>query len=353
MRRGHFESLRPVCPLCRAATLAVTHVAREADHDVLEGILGCTNPDCQREYPIVDGIPIIVAAIRGWLAANPLQLLQRDDLSPALESLVGDVLGPGSPYDTLRHQIGIYAADHYESHSAAQLLNRAIALSGRRALSPANLSNEIPPSAPTLDIGCSVGGTTFALAHRLGTLTLGIDLNFAMLRVASRALREGRIRYARRSVGLVHERRELTIDLPARELVDFWCCDAAALPFADATFATASALNIIDCVPAPRALITECARVLQQGGSAFFSTPYDWTPTATPVEQWLGGHSQRGPDRGAAEPVLCALLSQHFDIVGEEENVPWRLRLHDRSAIDYLVHLIVAQKRTNDVSSRA
>jgi SAM-dependent methyltransferase/uncharacterized protein YbaR (Trm112 family) len=339
VRREHFESLRPVCPLCRVATLAVTHVAREADDDLLEGILGCTSPDCQREYPIVDGIPVIVAAIRGWLAANPLQVLQRDDLSPSLESLFGDVLGPGSPYDTLRHQVGIYAANHYESDSATQFIDRAINLSGRRALSPAVL-----PVAPAIDIGCSVGGTTFAFAERVGRLTVGVDLNFAMLRVASRALREGHVRYARRSVGLVHERREVTIELPARDLVDFWCCDAAALPFADGTFSTASALNIIDCVAAPQDVVAECARVLQHGGEAFVSTPYDWTPTATPVEQWLGGHSQRGPDRGAAEPALRALLSRHFEIVAEEENVPWRLRLHDRSAIDYLVHLIIARR---------
>src|SRR5437870_7727525 len=97
-------------------------VIRERDgdvgRDVIEGIAACTNADCLREYPIVDGIPIFVANIRAWLTANPLQLLARDDLSPEIESLIGDVLGPGSAYDTLRHHVGIYAESDPLDHDA-------------------------------------------------------------------------------------------------------------------------------------------------------------------------------------------------------------------------------------------
>ena len=323
MKRGHLAALRPVCPVCRAAPVAFSTVIQETGEDVLEGILGCTNPECLREYPVIDGIPILVAAIRGWLAANPLQVLGRDDLSAELESLLGDVLGAGSEFDALRQQVGIYAESHYGQ--------------------PERLSY-VSGSGPAIDIGCSVGGTTFALASRVNQLTVGVDLNFAMLRVASRALREGRVRYDRRRVGIVYDRREFAVDLPSRELVDFWCCDAAALPFAEVTFGLASALNILDCVPAPREVVAECARVLQRGAQAVFSTPYDWSANATPVEQWLGGHSQRGAHHGAAEPMLRAVLAEHFEVVSEKENVPWRLRVHERSAMDYLVHRIVARR---------
>lgn len=329
MKRGHLAALRPVCPVCRAASVDVGTVIREANGDVLEGILNCTNPECLREYPIVDGIPILVAAIRSWLSANPLQLLQRSDLSPELESLIGDALGPGSAFDTLRQHVGIYAADHYEGDSAVRLLSRDLDARG----------------GPVLDIGCSVGGTTFALASRFERLTVGVDLNFAMLRVASDVLRSGRARYSRRRVGLAYEPRRLAVEPAHRELVDFWCCDAAALPFASETFGFASVLNLIDCVASPADVVAECARVLRPGGTALFSTPYDWTPSATPVEQWLGGHSQRGANRGAAEPVLRALLARHFDVAAEEEHVPWRVRVHERSVMEYLVHVVVAARR--------
>lgn len=332
MRRAHFATLQPVCPVCRTAPLAIATVIRESDDDVLEGILTCTNDDCLREYPIIDGIPILVAAIRAWLAANPLQVLGRDDLSPEIESLIGDVLGPGSAYDTLRQHVGIYAAGHYESDAAVQLLDRALQL--------------VAPSAegPAIEIGCSVGRTTFALAERLGQLTLGIDLNFGMLRVASRALRESRVRYGRRRVGVVYDRRDVAIDPPARELVDFWCCDASVLPFTDGTFALAASLNVIDIVAQPAVALSECARVLRSGGTALIATPYDWSPTATPVEHWLGGHSQRGANRGASEPLLRRLLAPNFEILAEEPHVPWRLRLHERSSVDYEVHVVVGRR---------
>jgi SAM-dependent methyltransferase/uncharacterized protein YbaR (Trm112 family) len=321
VRREHFAALRPVCPLCRAQ-LTISVVVREAEDDLLEGILGCTNAACLREYPIVDGIPVLVGPIRAWLAANPLQLLQRDDLSPEMESLIGDVLGPGSPYDTLRQQVSIYAEND------------------------ATLVEHVPPigDGPILDIGCAVGGTTFALARRFDRMVLGVDLNFAMLRVASRALREGRLTYARRRVGLVYDRRE--VDVTPSALVDFWCCDASALPFPDATFALATSLNLVDVVGDPRGAIAECARVVRPGGKAVFSTPYDWTPTATPVEHWLGGHSQRGGHGGASEPVFRALLAESFAIESEQRGVPWRLRLHDRSSIEYLVHVLAGARFT-------
>ena len=327
MRRTHFEALRPICPLCRGA-LAISHAIREADGDVLEGILVCGG--CAREYPVIDGIPVIVGAIRAWLSASPLQILLRDDLSAEVESLLGDVLGPGSPFDTQRHHVGMYADDHYGGGSAVALLDRAL--------------GEIP-DGPALDTGCATGGTTFHLAQKTGALTIGIDLNFAMLRVASGVLREGRVRYARRRVGLVYDRRDDAVDAASRELVDFWCCDAAALPFPDATFALAASINVLDCTPAPHTTVAELARVLRPGGKAIVSTPYDWAPTATPVEHWLGGHSQRGPHEGSAEPLLRELLSSELEIENEEARVPWRLRLHERSTIEYDVHVIVGRRR--------
>jgi SAM-dependent methyltransferase/uncharacterized protein YbaR (Trm112 family) len=324
VRRSHFEALHPVCPLCRAA-LAIGTSIRESDGDVLEGILLCGG--CGREFPIVDGIPVIVGPIRTWLAANPLQLLMRDDLSPQIESLIGDVLGPGSPYDLLRQHTGMYADDHYRAGSAASLIDGIDVAAG-----------------PVLDLGCATGGTTFQLAQKSGAMTLGIDLNFAMLRVASRVLREGRVRYARRRIGVVYDRRDEAIDLPARELVDFWCCDAGALPFDDAIAGTAASVNVIDCNTSPQQSVAELARVVRPGGLAIISTPYDWSPSATPYENWIGGHSQRGPHEGAAEPLLRDLVAAHFTIVREETDVPWRVRLHHRSAVDYRVHLLVAKR---------
>lgn len=335
MRRSHFDELHPVCPVCRQSALAISSVIREFEGDVLEGILVCGNAECRREYPIIDAIPVIVGAIRAWLTANPLQILTRRDLSSDIESLLGDVLGPESPFDVQRQQVGMYTSDHYDSEpeggSAAAVLERGLG------------SLRLSIDGPCLDVGCSVGRTTFALAGRLRRPTVGIDLNFAMLRVASDALRDQRVRYARRSVGLVYEHRDIGLRMPARELVDFWCCDATALPFSDATFAVTSSINVVDCLSSPATGIAELTRVTRPGGLAIVSTPYDWSPGATPVEQWLGGHSQRSESRGASEPVLRSLMSRHFEIIDEDAHVPWHVRLHDRATAQYDVHVVVGR----------
>jgi SAM-dependent methyltransferase len=309
VRRGHFEALQPLCVVCHQARVTIG-----GDGDVIQGIATCTNDDCLREYPIVDGIPIFVANIRAWLSANPLQLLGRTDLSPEIESLIGDVLGPGSAYDTLRQQIGIYAGAE-------------------------PIAVDVPEAdGPAIDIGCAVGTSTFTLAKQMSRqLTVGVDLNFAMLRAASQG------HYARRRVGLVYERVERTV--PRSELVDFWCCDAANLPFAAGTFALAQSINVIDCMTAPRDALAEIARALRPGGTAVIATPYDWSSSATPVEQWLGGHSQRGTHRGASEPVLHRILAEvGLEVVSEQPSVPWRLRLHERSTAEYTVHVVTARR---------
>src|SRR5207244_13600015 len=112
----------------------------------------------------------------------------------------------------------------------------------------------------------------------------------------------------------------------ARDLVDFWCCDATTLPFAPATFAFAQSINVIDCLAAPRDALAEMARVLRPGATALIATPYDWSPSATPVEQWLGGHSQRGALGGASEPVLRRLLDEvGLSVLSEARAVRRRL----------------------------
>jgi SAM-dependent methyltransferase len=176
-----------------------------------------------------------------------------------------------------------------------------------------------------------------------------------MLRAASRVLHRGEVRFPRRRVGVVYDRRSFAVELPGAERVDFWACDAQALPFADGTFAAAASLNLIDCVASPADAVASLAGVLAPGGKALVATPYDWSPGATQVEAWLGGHSQRGEEGGASEPALRRLLSSGgvdprggLRIVAEEPALPWRVRLHERSAVDYRVHLVAVEKETEE-----
>ncbi len=353
MRPGHLEALGPVCPVCRTGEtnrLALVSVFEEEDCQVVQGLLRCPNPGCQREYPILDGIPLLIANLRGYMAGAIDQIDAREDLDPAIEGLLGDCCGPGSSYDTTRQHLSTYAWDHYgdldpaetgepRPGSVLRVLERGLELAGGL------------PEGPVLDLGCAVGRSSFALAAGGDRLVLGVDLSFPMLRLASEVLRRGRVRYPRRRVGIVYDRREIPVSFPGSEVVDFWGCDALDLPFPDGTFAAIVALNVLDCVASPHDLLASLPRLLKPGGKAILSTPYDWSPRATPIEAWLGGHSQRSENAGASEPVLRALLTpgahpasiEGLQIVAEERDLPWRVRMHERSSVEYRVDVVVVE----------
>lgn len=256
--------------------LRLASVLREQGDIVLEGALHCSNSQCQREYPIIDGIPLILTGLREYVVNNMLPILRREDLHPTTETILGDCLGPGSAWDAIRYQLSCYAWEHYgshdpqEAHSVPQpgttlaLLNRGLELCGAS------------PVGPILDVGCSVGGMSFALAQRSSELILGVDLNFAMLGVAQQVLQNGCVSYPRRRIGAVFDWREFPVPLANPENVDFWCCDATSLPWSRSQFALATALNVLDCVSAPVELLQSLARVLNPGGRLIVATPYDW-----------------------------------------------------------------------------
>jgi SAM-dependent methyltransferase/uncharacterized protein YbaR (Trm112 family) len=364
LRRSHLESLAPLCPVCRTrgaeSPIALADIYREEGEQVVEGALRCTDPGCLSEFPILDGIPLLLPNLRAYVAGSIDQIYPRTDLSAAMESLLGDCCGPGSAFDITRQHLSTYAWDHYADLDPEEVPGDSTAAPGSalRVLARAlSLAGDLPPG-PILDLGCGPGRTSFALANQGVTRcqVLGVDLGFPLLRLASTVLRQAQMRYPRRRVGGVYDRRDFPVRLAGSEAVDFWACDASALPFSDGTFAAIVALNVLDCVPSPYDLLAALPRLLAPGGKALLTCPYDWSPGATPVEAWIGGHSQRGPAQGASEPALRALLTpgthpaaiQGLRIVAEEESVPWRVRLHERSAVDYRVHLMVVRREERE-----
>jgi len=356
MRRLHFDALRPVCPRCRLERqvenpLRLAEVLREDAGHIIEGVLHCSDPECYLEYPIVDGIPLLVANLRQFIADNVHHLTARDDLSETIEGMLGDGAGPGTGFDATRQQLSTYTWDHYADLDPDEPQPEFGPGAVTRCLAHGLELLDGKVEGPVLDLGCAVGRTAFALADITHQPVLGLDINLPMLRVAQRALRSGVVRYPRRRVGIVYDRREFPVRFPASDQVDFWACDALALPFVPGSFGLASAINVLDCVNSPRDFLNAMGQMLRAGGSAVLTTPYDWSPAATPLAGWIGGHSQRGPGRGAAEPFLKTLLTpgahpysvDGLHMVGELADVPWHARLHDRSTVAYRVHTVAAK----------
>jgi SAM-dependent methyltransferase/uncharacterized protein YbaR (Trm112 family) len=356
VRRSHFSAFAPHCPSCAAkAALGLSYVGAERGDDVLAGILVCGNPACRHEYPILDGIPVIVPTLGPLLAERGVELLLRDDLDPLLESVFGDAIGAGTWFDVLRQTVSTYAWDGWADFDPGEAATASGPHPGaaRRCLARLEYLAGDGAAGKIFDLGCGVGRTSFDLAERHpDALVLGVDIGLALLRLARGAL-AGRVSYARRRIGLVYDRRSFPVAAPGGR-VDFWGCDAAALPFAAGSADLVAALNLLDCVAAPAHLLTAMADLLRPGGRLLLATPYDWSTRATQPESWIGGHSQRGPDGGAGEPFLRALLTEGahrqsvagLRLLGEDTDFPWQTRLHDRSFVQYATHLVALQKST-------
>lgn len=346
MRIELFEALEPVCPSCLHASqtespLVIAERVEMRANLLWHGILHCSNPSCWMEFPVISGVPIVTADPHETIRRAESQILARTDLPPALTGILGDALGQGTAFDRDRQHINLYATSHFadwtgeEPAALPAIIDRALAATGDSDL-----------QGPAIDLGCSVGRGAWALAAT-GRRVLGVDLNFAMLRLAQQLLLEGRAVYDRRRIGLIYDPVEITVpDDAATDRIDFWAADCIALPLRAGSFALAGAVNLVDCIAAPTNMLHEAARVLAPGAGAFFTTPYDWAETATEKAAWMGGHSGRGPLDGAGEQVLTATLAQAgLEVLSEEQDVPWELRIHARSVMHYSLHMVACRKR--------
>ena len=312
MRRQHLHAFRPVCPACRGEALTLRADVEAAD-EVLDGFLDYRS--CGADYPILAGVPVIVPDPRTFLANNLLLATSRDVPEP-LSAWLGRACGQGSAWDANRQHLSSYGADHYgpDGGRAIRLLDAARPPGGRLAL----------------DLGCGPGATSHALAddHQL---VLGVDLHLGLLRLAHQVLHTGVARFPVRTSGLGYRLVEAEVHLRQPERVDFWCCDATALPFADASVDTATSLNLVDCVPSPTLHLQELHRVLAPGGHATLATPFDWAPHVTPPAHWLDGDGLVG-----ALPEGLELRSR--------QDAPWGVFIHDRRTSSYEALLLALQK---------
>jgi SAM-dependent methyltransferase len=358
MRIAHFDALRPICPRCRrlgtTAQLAILLIEAEAEEDIESGILSCQA--CGAEYPILDGLPIIVPDVRRYIQDNLFYLLARTDLPAAVESLIGDAAGPGSGLDSIRQHVSSYVWDHWADRDPAGpgpvpdgIAPGAIVRTLTEGL---GMADGAIPDGPILDIGCAAGRTVAELAERTGRMVLGIDISIPLARCGRRAVAANRVDYGLRRTGLVYERRGYPagVGSDSRRRADIWICDTLALPFRNGTFGLATALNVVDCMTDPRTGLVEVARVLGRDAPAVLSVPFDWSGQVTPPEAWLGGHSQRAAHGGDPVAILDMLLSDGSLAAGglrrvtPAQDVPWHVRLHDRSCMKYSAHLVVARK---------
>lgn len=362
MRVSLFESLQPVCPICLhgngisdARLRLLQSFSTSGDH-IVQGILRCPREECCAEFPIIDGVPILVRDVQRYISENIQAIAERSDLHPALESLIGDCCGQGTVWDLQRQHLSCYGWDHFGDcvetpFPPDQAIDMGLTSPGSvRALLRALCEmKDLSHSGPILDIGCGCGRTTLDLAFSTEKAVVGIDLQFPLVRLASQILRTGAGRFPLRHTGIVYRDTPIVWSGSLPDNVDYWVANILEPPFSNSLFSECFGLNVLDAVSSPAHLLVMIDRLLQPHGVARLSCPYDWSSLATPAIGWVGGHSQRADHRGDGPTVLRSWLQSQRDIdlriLGEIARVPWVLRLHSRSAIHYTSHLLCLEKK--------
>lgn len=323
----HLAAFRPRCVSCGAQGPFEHH-----GDLATQGRLICA---CGREIPVLDGVPLWVRDLPGFVQRSMLHVMGRSDVDDDTLSWITDCAGPESAVFHTRSHRSTYAWDHWGPESSVAALTRALL----------ELDQDLPPG-PLLDVGCAMGRASLELHRGTGRPVLGVDLNLDLLRCGQTALRTGHLDTHLRQSGVVFTPWRATCAGPS-DHVDLWAADATALPLADQSVAGVCALNLLDSIDQPWALLQECARVLRPGGLLWLATPFDWSPSATPMGQWLGGHSQRGPAQGDPAIVLERLLGPEgpfgLERIATRER-PWTQRLSARTTTRYTCWIGVARK---------
>lgn len=183
---------------CARSPLQLNAPARRNERVVFEGTLTCTNPHCGITYPIIDGIPILVADLPKYLNDALYAITVRDDLCALSETILGEAAGPGAVFNNNRHYLGTYGWDHYGDLAPA----RRDAATPRHwqpgsvvsclATGLSLFSHGI--EAPVLDVGCAAGRSALELAARCRGIRPYRTGRFLGVRCAGTALSLWRVR---------------------------------------------------------------------------------------------------------------------------------------------------------------
>ena len=354
MQTEHFSIFKPICPQCKQNNIEhklLLQSAKKEGNNIIEGQLYCSQ--CSQIYPILHGIPILVPNPEGYIQRSYMHLMWDVTQSLFLDQWLSQGCGPQSDYELTKHYLSTYMWAHY-ADLKPELFNQTSNF-------PNIIEEMMQPclfEGPQIDLGCSVGRGTFLLAHASKNHTLGLDVNFSMLRMAQYIKHTGHIRYRLREFGTIYRPIDFQISLPSAHLVDFWAVDALALPFADQSIIRSHSTNLIDCVSQPQKHLCELARVHNPLGYFSIVTPFDWSPSATPYDNWIGGHSPMRPLNGDPSQNLQWMLSNqspfpelhNLEMLRTQSDISWRIRIHNRSTMHYNLHL-TSVRRKNGLSS--
>jgi len=181
-----------------------------------------------------------------------------------------------------------------------------------------------------LDLGCGVGGASFALADKDAgyKAVTGLEYSHAFVDVCNQLKFYGQVDYDLRLEGDQHEVKTAVVPSNSeRQRVEFHQGDACFPEKSWQQQYDAILLgNLICRVPKPRALLYSMTQLVAPNGLLMVTSPFSWKTEFCPREEWLGGHRS---GHSSSEDVAETLNLEGFDAI-DRVDMPLVIRHHER-----------------------
>ncbi|MBV1880277.1 MAG: 5-histidylcysteine sulfoxide synthase [Pseudomonadales bacterium] len=173
------------------------------------------------------------------------------------------------------------------------------------------------PKHRALDLGCSVGRSTFELARYFEHVD-GIDFSARFIQQGVQLKEEGAVRYTIPTEGELVEFKETSLSAleynSIKDKVHFSQGDACNLKTQFSRYNLIFCGNLIDRLYDPVSFLQMIGDRLEDQGYLVLTSPYTWLEEYTEKTKWLGGHKVNGENYTTLDG-LKENLSPRFELV--------------------------------------
>ena len=193
-----------------------------------------------------------------------------------------------------------------------------------RCISEGVDASRLMPCERALDVGCSVGRSSFELARKFVDV-IGIDYSHTFINAANALLQRGTISCLTRETGLIAKTVILKAPAEPAGSLQFIQGDAQDLPGNLGQFDFVLAANLLCRLAHPHKFLERLPGLVRAGGQLLITTPNTWLEEFTAREYWLGAT----PDTGTPLEALRKSLQATF-VLDKVWDMPFLIREHHR-----------------------